>query len=115
MEEKRQYSGRPPSLLHDNGVTEVIWIKEATSSTKVFGPSKEGEGGTKEKEGMISRLWHTDGGKWKMGTRHRNNLKNNLFALESVFLDFSYWIQGYRAVQRAHRALLLAVDSANEQ
>ena len=77
-------------------------------------PKKEKEE-TKEKAGMISRLWHTDGGKWKMGTRHRNNLKNNLFALESVFLDFSYWIQGYRAVQRAHRALLLAVDSANEQ
>ena len=50
-----------------------------------------------------------------MRTINRNNLKNNLFALESVFLDFSYWIQGYRAVQRAHRALLLAVDSANEQ
>ena len=73
----------------------MIWIKEATSSTKVFGPSKEGEGGTKEKEGMISRLWHTDGGKWKMGTINRNNLKNNLFALES---DFWISVIGYRAI-----------------
>ena len=35
----------PPFLWHDDGVTEVIWIKGATRVTKVFGPSKEGEGG----------------------------------------------------------------------
>ena len=40
----------PPFLWHDDGVTEVIWIKGATRVTKVFGPSKEGEGGEEEEE-----------------------------------------------------------------
>ena len=40
-----------PSLWHDDGVTEVIWIKGAMRVTKVFGPSKEGEGGEEEEEG----------------------------------------------------------------
>ena len=31
---------------------------------------------------------------------------NNCFWWESVFLDFSLWIQGYRTVQTAHCALL---------
>ena len=40
----------PPFLWHDDGVTEVIWIKGATKATKVFGPSKEGEGEEEEEE-----------------------------------------------------------------